>query len=78
MINIVYTILKTKFENFDSKKLIYRISKQYDSDQFELDIFNSMDAVGTHAAFENNFVSILDKQTLRKIKIFTREWKTIF
>ena len=78
MINIVYTILKTKFENLDSKKLIYRISKQYDSDQFELDIFNSMDAVGTHAAFENNFVSILDKQTLRKIKIFTREWKTIF
>ena len=73
MINIVYTILKTKFENLDSKKLIYRISKQYDSDQFELDIFNSMDAVVTHAAFENNFVSILDKQTLRKIKIFTRE-----
>ena len=31
-----------------------------------------MDAMGTHAAFENNFVSILEKQTLRKIKIFTR------
>ena len=72
MINIIYTILKTKFENFEPKKLIYRIFKQYDSDQFKLDIFNSMDAMGTHAAFENNFVSILEKQTLRKIKIFTR------
>ena len=67
MITIIYTILKTKFENFEPKKLIYRNFKQYDSDQFKLDMFNSMNAMRTHAAFKNNFVSILDKHTPRKI-----------
>ena len=37
--NIIDTILETKFENFEPKKLIYRNFKQYDSDQFKLDIF---------------------------------------
>ena len=78
MIIIIYTILKTKFENFESKKLIDRNFKQNDSDQFKLDIFNSMSAMRTHAAFENSFVSILDKHALKKIKIFTRESKTLF
>ena len=32
----------------------------------------------THAAFENNFVSILDKDAPNKIKNFTRESKTLF
>ena len=78
MITIIYTILKTKFENFEPKKLIYRNFKQYDSAQFKLYIFDSMVAMGTHAAFGNNFVSILDKRTPRKTKKFTRESKTPF
>ena len=78
MITIIYTILKTKFENFEPKKLIYRNFKQYDSAQFKLHIFDSMVAMGTHAAFGNNFVSILDKRTPRKTKKFTRESKTPF
>ena len=41
-------------------------------------IFDSMDAMRTHAAFGNNFVSILDKHTPRKIKIFTRKSITPF
>ena len=48
-------------QNFEPKKLIYDIFKQY-FDQFKLDIFNSKSALRTDAAFENNFVSILDKQ----------------
>ena len=48
-------------QNFEPKKLIYSNFKQY-FDQFKLDIFNSKSALRTHAAFENNFVSILDKQ----------------
>ena len=48
-------------QNFEPKKLIYGIFKQY-FDQFKLDIFNSKSALRTDAAFENNFVSILDKQ----------------
>ena len=40
--HMTYTILKTKFENFKPKKSIYHTFKQYDSDQFKLDIFNSM------------------------------------
>ena len=58
--HMIHTILKTKFEKFEPKKSIYRNFKQYDSDQFKLDIFNSMSAMRTHAAFENNFVSSLD------------------
>ena len=33
-----------------------------------------MSAMRTHAAFENKFVSILDKQNPKKIKNFMREW----
>ena len=32
----------------------------------------------THASFENNFVLILDKHDPKKIKNFTREFKTHF
>ena len=46
---------------FQPKKLAYSNLKLFDSDQFKLDIFNSMPDVRTLAAFENNFVSILDK-----------------
>ena len=52
--HMIYTILKTKFEKFEPKKLIYRNFKQSDSEQFKLDICNSMSAVRTPAAFENN------------------------
>ena len=66
---MIYTILKTKFEKFEPKNLIYRNFKQYDSDQFKFDIFDSMSAMRTHAAFKNNFVSILDKHAPKKTKI---------
>ena len=33
--HMIYTILKTKFEHFEPKKLIYRNFKQYDSDQLK-------------------------------------------
>ena len=52
--HMIYTILKIKFEKFEPKKSIYRNFKQYDSDQFKLDNFNSMSARTTHADFENN------------------------
>ena len=61
---MIYTTLKTKFEKFEPKKLIYRNFKQ-----FKLDICNSMSAVRTHTAFENNFVSILDKNAPKKTNI---------
>ena len=53
---------------FQPKKLIYHNFKQFDSEQFKLDICNSMSAARTHAAFENNFVSILDKNASQKTK----------
>ena len=64
--HLIHTILKTKFEKFDIK--IYCNYKQYDSDQFKLNIFNSMSAVRAHAAFKNNFVSILYKHAPKKTK----------
>ena len=73
-----YTILKTKFEKFEPKKLIYRNFKQFDSEKFKLDICNSMSAVRTHAAFENNFFSILDKHAPKKIRILRGNQKPHF
>ena len=43
-----------------------------------LNWINIMFAIRTHAVFENNFVSILDKHAPKKMKIFTRESKTHF
>ena len=63
-------ILKTKFEKFEPKKSIYRNFKQYDSEQFKLDISNSMFPMRTHAAFEKKiFNSILGKHAAKKTKI---------
>ena len=59
---IAHTILKTKFEKFKPTKSVYRNFKQYN------DIFNSMSAMRAHAAYKNNFVSILDKHSPKKIK----------
>ena len=60
---------QTKIEMFQPKKLAYSNLKLFDSDQFKLDIFNSMSDVRTHAAFENNFVSILDKHAPKNTKL---------
>ena len=76
--HMIYTILKTKFEKFEPKKLIYRNFKQFDSEQFKLDICNSMSAVRTHAAFENNFISILDKHAPKKTKFLLGNQKPHF
>ena len=59
--HMIYIILKAKFEKFEPKKLIFCNFKQFDSERCKLDICNSMSDVRTHAAFENNFVSVLDK-----------------
>ena len=76
MIIITYISLKTRFE---PKQLIYFKFKQYDSDQFKMDIFNSMFAMGTQPF---NFLSILDKHAQnminKKIQNFMRESKTPF
>ena len=50
--HMIYTILKTKFEKFEPKELIYRNLKQIDSERLKLDICNSMSAVRTHAPLE--------------------------
>ena len=69
---------KKKIKKFEPKKLTYRNFKQFDSDQFKLDICNSMSAVRTHAAFEKNFVSILDKHAPKKTKILRGNQKPHF
>ena len=70
--HMTHAIFKTKFKKFEPKKSIYRNFIQYDSDQFKLDIFNSMFAMRFHAAFENSFLSILDKHAPKKTK--TLKW----
>ena len=54
--HIINAILKTKLEKFEPKKSIYRNFKQYDSEQFKLDICNSMFLMRTHAAFEKKLI----------------------
>ena len=75
--HMIYTFLKTKFEKFEPKKLIYRNFKQIDSDQFKLDICNIMSSMRTHTAFERNFVSVLDKHASKKIKILRGNQKSV-
>ena len=66
--HMIYTIFKTKFEKFKPKKSIHRNFKQHYSDEFILNIFNSMSAMRTYAAFKNKFISILDKNAAMKTK----------
>ena len=73
-----YDTCYSNFEKFQPKKSICRKFKQYDSDQFKLDIFNSMPAMITHAAFENNFASLLDKHAPKKTKILWGNQKLRF
>ena len=54
---MIYIISKQYLKSLNQRNH-YRNFKQYDSDQFKLDVFNSMSAMRTHAAFKNNFVSI--------------------
>ena len=60
------------------KKSIYRNFKQCDSGRFKLDILNSMSSIRIHLAFENNFVSILDKYVSKKTKILRGNQKPNF
>ena len=76
--HMIYTILKTKFEKFEPKKLIQGNVKQFNNDHFKLDICNNISVVRTHAAFEHSFVSILDKHALKKTKILRGNQKTHF
>ena len=64
--HMIYTILKTKLKKNEPKKLIDCNLKQFDCDQFELDICNSMSAARSHVSFEDNFVSSLDKESFYK------------
>ena len=76
--HMICTILKTKFEKFEPKKLIYCSFKQFDSDHFKLDTCISMSAVRTHRAFESNFVSILEKHDPKKTKALGGNQKPYF
>ena len=64
-----HTIVKIKFEKFEPKKLIYRNFKQYNSDQFKLDISNIISTMRPHTAFKYSFVSTLDKHVPMKAKV---------
>ena len=67
--HMIYTILKTKFEKFEPKKLIYRNFNQFDSDQFKLDICNSMSDVTAHATFKKHVSKNLRKQIMVRSRL---------
>ena len=54
--HMIYTILKTKFEKFEPKKLIYRNLKQFDIDEFKFDIYNGMSAKRTLLPLKTNLL----------------------
>ena len=59
--NSKFSVMKTNFfeTGLSDHHMIYTILKtKFDSGQFKLDIINTMSAMRTHAALENNFVSI--------------------
>ena len=71
-------MLKTKFQKFEPKKSIYRNFKQYDCEQFKLNICNSMSPMRTHVAFQKRFDSILDKHAPKKTKTLRENQKPYF
>ena len=61
--HMIYTILKTKFEKFEPKKLIYRNFKQFDSEQFKLNICKSKNLIEiVKFKQQRNLVTNLNKQ----------------
>ena len=54
--HMIYTFLKTKFEKFEPKKLIYRNLKQFDIDEFKFDIYNGMSAKRTLQPLKTNLL----------------------
>ena len=76
--HMIYAILKIKFEKLEPKKSIYRNFKQYDSEKFKLDICNSMSPMRTHAAFEKEIDSVLDKHAPKKTTILQGNQKPYF
>ena len=75
---MIYTILKTKFENFETEKLTYLNFKQLDKDQFKLDISNRMFVARIHSAFKNTSIALLDKHAPKKTKILRGNQKPHF
>ena len=49
--HMTYTILKTAFEKFEPKKLIYHNFKQFGSDQFKFDICNNLEVTNLNLIF---------------------------
>ena len=74
---MIDTIAKTKLKKFEPMILIYHNCKQFDSDQFNFNICNSMSSMRAHADFENDFVSILYENVPKK-KHFITESKPPF
>ena len=54
--HMMYTFLKTKFEKFEPKKLIYLNLKQLDTDEFKFDIYDGMSATRTLQPLKTNLL----------------------
>ena len=76
--HMIYTFLKTKFEKFEPKKLIYRNLKQFDIDEFKFDIYNGMSAKRTLLPLKTNLLKFQINTLLRKQKFLRWNQKPHF
>ena len=60
---MVITVLKTTFEKAKPKEIFYRNYKNFDSDNFKLELQNALNCnrVTNYSLFENVFVDVLNK-----------------
>ena len=67
---MVITVLKTTFEKAKPKEIFYRNYKNFDSDNFKLELQNALNCnrVTNYSLFENVFVDVLNKHAPIKKK----------
>ena len=67
--HLIYSMLKTIFEKKESKKVTYRIYKQFQRENFEEDLRCSLRSCnGKYGNYEKKFIKVLNTRASKKVK----------
>ena len=74
--HLIYSILKTTFEQEEFKKVTYRNYKQFQWETFEKGLTNSLrNCNGEYENYEQNFIKVLNTYAPKKVKILSGNHK---
>ena len=72
---LIYSMLKTFFQQSEPKRLIFRDYTSFSKDSFLTDLSNSIEKSQCYEAFETKTVEVLDKHAPRKAKLLRENHK---